>query len=150
MHNAFFMTPRPLLLGGLLVALVATAAATTPPTEGPVTKLAPFRVKDEAINSFGFDLKIYHDKQTKKVLRIFFGEIKSGSSAAALDIEPGDEIAKINGRPVSDFPAAIGVDSDLGKLFLARPPGDTLDLEIIRHRRETVTVKALPVTRFGR
>lgn len=138
-----------LLLFACLLAPFALAAETLPVPTGPVTKLDPFKVRDDPINSFGFDLRIYHDKATRKVTHIFFGEIKPGSSAAQLDIEPGDQIVAINGKPVTEFPAGIGADTELGKLFLARRPGETLDLEIIRHRRDRITVKAAPVSRFG-
>lgn len=138
----------------LLCALLASfgplfPADELPPTDGTVTKLAPFKVKDDPINSFGFDLLIYQNRKTKKITHIFFGEIRPGSSAQDLDILPGDQIVKIDGRPVTDFPAQIDRDSDLGKILLARHPGEKLDLEIIRHRRETVTVKARPVSRFS-
>jgi S1-C subfamily serine protease len=145
------MKTRLLLVWVLLSPLGLLAHATEQPrTDGTVTKLAPFTVKDDPINSFGFDLNIYQDRKTKKITRIFFGEIKPGSSAEELDILPGDQIVKINGRPVTDFPARIDAGSELGKLLLAREPGEKLDLEIVRHRRETVTVQARSVSRFGR
>lgn len=151
MHNANFMKPRLLLLCSLLGLLAPSARAAEPVRpEETVTKLEPFKVKDDPINCFGFDLMIYQDRKTKKITRMFFGEIKPGSSAHELDILPGDEIVKINGRAVTDFPAKIDNGSELGKLLLARQPGEKLDLEIVRHRRETVIVKALPVSRFSR
>lgn len=144
------MKPHLLFLLVLLGSLgPLLRASDTPPTDGTVTKLEPFKVKDDPINSFGFDLLLYQDRKTKKVTHLFFGEIKAGSSAHDLDILPGDQIVKINGRPVTEFAAKIDRDSELGKLLLARQPGEPLDLEIIRHRRETVTVKARPVSRFS-
>lgn len=133
-------------LGLLLVALVLSPGAAfatdakPPVVDGKVVKLDPFKVRDSPLNSFGFDLRIYYDKKTNKVARIFFGPIQENSSAAELDVQPGDELVTINGRPVSEFPAGVEMGTELGKLFLTRQPGDSLDLGIIRHRPGKITV----------
>lgn len=131
----------------LLAAMAVLGAKAAPPaTEGPTVKLEPLKVHDDPINCFGFDLKIYYDRKTDRVTRILFGEILPESSAARLDLQTGDEIKAINGRPVTDFPSRITIDTELGKLFLARRPGEKLDLAVIRHRPATVTVTAGFVT----
>lgn len=135
-----------------ILLLAATLTASPPPAEQPapdqITQLAPFRVHDDAINAFGFDLAIYWDKSTRKVTRVFIGTIQEGSSATALDVRPGDEIRKIDGRPVTEFDAGIGAGTEIGRLFLNRRPGAKLDLEIIRHRAATITVVAGPVREY--
>lgn len=144
MHNANFMKP---LWFAVLAAVPALAMSAAPPaTEGATVKLEPLKVHDDPINCFGFDLKIYYDKKTDRVTRIFFGEILEESSAAKLDVRTGDEIKAINGRPVTEFSARVAVDTELGKLFLARRPGEKLDLAVVRHRAATITVTAGFVT----
>ncbi|MBX3739018.1 MAG: hypothetical protein KF715_20155 [Candidatus Didemnitutus sp.] len=141
------MKPGPLLVFLALSFTAGFATAPQPPVaDGKVVKLDPFKVRDDPLNSFGFDLRIYYDKKTNKVSRIFFGPIQENSSAAELDVLPGDELVTINGRPVAEFPAGVELGTELGKIFLARKPGDTLDLGIIRHRpgKITVTVASPP------
>lgn len=137
---------KPSLIALLAAMAVLGTSAAPPATEGPAVKLEPLKVNDDPINCFGFDLKIYYDKKTDRVTRIFFGEILPESSAAKLDMQTGDEIKAINGRPVTDFSARITAETELGKLFLARRPGETLDLAVVRHRSATVTVTAGFVT----
>lgn len=144
MHNVNFMKPFWFAVLAVVAALALSAAP--PATEGPTVKLEPLKVHDDPINCFGFDLKIYYDKKTDRVTRIFFGEILPESSAAKLDVQPGDEIKAINGRPVTEFSARVTSDTELGRLFLARQPGEKLDLAVIRHRAATVTVTAGFVT----
>ncbi len=136
---------------GLFVALFALSLgaafatdAKPPAVDGKVVKLDPFKVRDDPLNSFGFDLRIYYDKKTHKVARIFFGPVQENSSAAELDVQPGDELVTINGRPVSEFPAGVEIGTELGRIFLARKPGDSVDLGIIRRRPDKITVTVRP------
>lgn len=139
------MRSRALLLFLALSLVPASAADPKPPATGEkIVKLDPFKVRDDPLNSFGFDLRIYYDRKTNKVARIFFGAIHESSSAAELDVQPGDELVSINGRPVSEFPSGVEMGTELGKLFLARKPGDSLDLGIIRHRPGKITVTVKP------
>jgi S1-C subfamily serine protease len=150
-HNANFMKPSWFALLALLTALALGVLSAAPPAvDGPTVKLAPLKVNDDPINCFGFDLKIYYDKKTDRVTRIFFGEVLPESSAAELDVQAGDEIKAINGRPVTEFSARVTIDTELGKLFLARRPGEKLDLAVVRHRAATVTVTAGFVTPLSR
>lgn len=149
------MKLRALLLAVLSLPLLASpttdSVATAPGGKmpsGPITRLEPFKVRDDPINSFGFDLAIYWDRGTRKVTRMFVGEIHEGSEAAELDLAVGDEIRKINGRPVTEFIAGVDAQSELGKIFLARKPGETLDLEIIRHRPGRIKLTAKPARPF--
>jgi len=135
------MRSRALLLLLALCLVPASAVEPKPPAASEkIVKLDPFKVRDDPLNSFGFDLRIYYDKKNHKVSRIFFGPIHESSSAAELDVQPGDELVSINGRPVSEFPSGVEMGTELGKLFLDRQPGDALDLGIIRHRPGKVTV----------
>jgi len=135
----------------VLAAPSADSTANTPPPpgskapSGPITRLEPFKVRGAPINSFGFDIAIYWDRKTRKVTRMFVGEVHDGSEAAELDLAVGDEIRTINGRPVTEFIAGVDAESELGKIFLARTPGETLDLEIIRHRPGRLKLTARPV-----
>lgn len=143
------MKSRALLVLLALSFGTAFPTDTTPPAAGDkVVKLDPFKVRDDPFNSFGFDLRIYYDKKTNRVARIFVGNIQENSAAAELDLQPGDELVTINGRAVAGFSAGVTQGTELGKLFLDRKPGDTLDLGIIRHRPGQITVTAGNPTRL--
>lgn len=126
----------------LCVILLTAIAAPPPPTDGTTTKLDPFLVREDPVNSFGFDLRVFWDRKTGKVTHIFFGKIQSEELARDLDLQAGDEIIKIAGRPVTEFDAHFKPDTELGKIFLARQPGAQLDLEIMRRRPGKITVTA--------
>lgn len=142
------MKPPALFAFLLLVPAFAAPPAPDNPPGDPITQLPPFKVHDDPINSFGFDLAVYWDRATRKVTRVFIGKIHENSAAAALDVQPGDEIRRINGRPVTEFDAGIGAGTELGEVFLDRRPGAKLDLDIIRHRPGRITVVAGPVREF--
>lgn len=104
--------------------------------------LEPMKITGTPIISYAIDIWIYQDPATKKVDRIFISKVWPNTDAAAAGLQVGDEILRIDGVPVKDFPAAVSVDSRLGKLFLNRRPGDPLKLEVLTRRAENVTLRA--------
>lgn len=109
--------------------------------EEPV-RLEPWVVKGDPINSFGFQLMIVIDRDAKKIVRAFVGEVIEGSSAHRSGLQPNDEVVKINGRPLAGMESRIDRDSELGRLLLAQRDGTMIDLEVISKRTRKLVVTA--------
>jgi C-terminal processing protease CtpA/Prc len=120
----------------LLLPLVSAVAE-----EEPV-RLEPVVVKDDPINSFGFQLMVVIDRDSKKIVRSFVGEVIEGSSAHRSGLQANDEVVKINGRPLAGMAARIDRDSELGRLLIAQRDGTMLDLEVISKRTRKLVVTA--------
>lgn len=132
------MTTLRILLAALFGSFGGVGATAT---EVPaLMQLEKFVVNGRAINSFGFDIHTYVNAENKIHLMLI-GQIAEGGSAFGRDLQPGDEIVKINGRPVRDFDRLVSPQSELGKLLLNRRPGDMLELEIIKRRPAKVTLR---------
>ncbi len=131
-----------LLLLVLVVPLFAAEEAAEAPTDSKVVVLKPLKVQGTATGDFSIDVHILVDPQTKKVLRILITRVTEHSDAAALGLQAGDEILKIDGVPVVGMDGIVAKDSQLGKIFLNRQPGDTANFEIAMQRTKTFTLRA--------
>lgn len=47
------------------------------------------------------------------------------------ELRAGDLVVRIDGRNVNEFPDGVGIDSELGKIFLNRVVGDVVKLDLI-------------------
>ncbi|HRI81084.1 MAG TPA: PDZ domain-containing protein [Opitutaceae bacterium] len=109
--------------------------------DNPV-RLEPMRIKEDPINSFGFQLKIMIDRDTKKIVRAYCGEVIEGSSAHRSGLQPNDEVVKINGRTLAGMDAHVSPDSELGRLLIGQRAGTMIDLEVISKRTKKLVVTA--------
>ncbi len=130
-----------LLALGLLVALSAKDKKPIE-VEDKIVELDPFKIKSAPISSFAFDIRVYSDKETGKVARIFITGVQEDGDAARLGLQAGDEIIKVDGMAVKGMEGRVAQDSQLGALFLNRAPGEPLNIEVITHRTEKLTVHA--------
>jgi C-terminal processing protease CtpA/Prc len=126
----------------LVVPLFAEEEAVQAPTDSKVVVLKPLKVQGTATGDFAIDVRIIVDGQTKKVRQMLITRVTEHSDAAALGLQAGDEILKIDGVPVAGMDSTIAKDSQLGKIFLNREPGDTLKLEVAMNRTRTITLHA--------
>lgn len=133
---------RSVLLPLVCAVSAVIGSATEPAKSDKPVQLAPFAVKGDPVNSFAFDLVVKLDKQTKRIAQLLISGVREGSDAEREGLRAGDEIVRINGRPITDFPADFSPGGDLNKILLNRPPGERLDLEIITRRTTSVTVRA--------
>jgi len=136
----------------LALLCLATVSAKDKPAGPPVANedkilvLEPFHIQGKPISSYAFDMRIYGDRDTKKVKRILVMRVLPGTDAEKLGLQPGDEIVKIDGVAVKDMDAEVAADSPLGRIFLNRDPGEPLNLEVIVRRSEKFTLHAQRVT----
>lgn len=139
---------------GILCAQVAEGAPPPIPLleclqvlEAPppgVVALAPFKVNGDAITSFPISLRIIGDRRLRRVIHLLvtdalrverdFGGGPSRDFDEESPIEVGDEIVTIDGRPATDFASAMGRDTELGRIFLNRHPGDEVRLQLVSAR----------------
>lgn len=110
-------------------------------TEEPV-QLEPMRIKEDPINSFGFQLKLMIDRNSRQIVRAVCGEVIEGSSAHRAGLQPNDEVVKINGRTLAGMTAQIGPGSELGRLLIAQRAGTMIDLEVISPRAQKIVITA--------
>lgn len=125
----------------VLAVLTAPVSAEPAAKEKPVV-LAPFAVKGDPVNSFAFDLVVQLDPKTKRIARLWIDGVREGSDAEKSGLRKGDEIVKLNGKPVTEFSPDFGPAGELNKLLLNRPAGERHDLEVMTRRTLNVTVRA--------
>jgi PDZ domain len=110
-----------------------------------VVGMEPVHVKDTPLTSFPISLEIVPDYATDRIVRILVNEVPEGSITERAGVKVGDEIIAINGRKITDFKVGVGKDSEIGRIFLNREPGDMVDLELMAHtpgrKSRTVTLR---------
>src|SRR5262245_41823778 len=130
----------------LLVALVSPvllAAADKPATkEDQLLILDPMVIRTEPTGSFAIEIGITINPDTRKIDRMFITDVLADSDADEAGLRAGDEIMKIDGRPVREFDAVFRKDSDLGRALRDRAPGDPIKLEIVVRRTQSYTLHA--------
>lgn len=130
-----------LLLIALMSSAASDAAAEAVKPLPPAEVLPPISVKGEVQCSFGFGVRLHRDPGTRKVLRLFVTKVRKGSSAAKLEVKPGDEILSINGEKVRGMDGEAKQGARLFSLLCNRSPGETVEMEIMdpdRVRRLTL------------
>jgi membrane-associated protease RseP (regulator of RpoE activity) len=134
------------------VTLFSTTPTVHPSTEGrrakrrtkkddPAIELEPFRVSGTPITSFPLELRVVMTKETRAVTSIIITDVLSSEETTRADIRAGDEILKINGRPVGDADDAIKHQSELTALLVNRPLHEKLRIEVRSPRLQTVTLR---------
>ena len=134
-----------LVLFMVALALVAPLAAEDEPSvpvDSKVIVLKPVKVQGTATSNFSIDVRIIVDAGTKKVYKIVITRVADHSDAAALGLAAGDEIVKIDDVPVAGMDPRIEKDSQIGRIFLNRQPGDPLNLEVVTQRTKQITLHA--------
>jgi C-terminal processing protease CtpA/Prc len=106
-----------------------------------VVTLVPYRVSGRAVGNFSIAIKVLYEPERKKT-QLIIVDVTQNSDAEKLGLQSGDEIVKIGGVPVEDMDPTVTKDSPLGKIFLNRVPGDTIDLEVVTRRTKQVTLHA--------
>lgn len=135
------MKPLPLLLA-LLVLVPAFGKEAPPAADDQVLKLDPLKIRENAIIAFAVNIVIYVEPETKKVTHIFITKVHPGTDADKAGLQEGDEIVKLDGEPVKGLDPRIVKDSPLGRILLNRAPGEPLNLEVITHRKQELTLRA--------
>lgn len=113
-----------------------------------VVCLDEMRVAGKPIGSFGISLQIFAVPETKQINRIVIYDVVPDSEAAGRGVRAGDEIVRVNGRTIHEFVVAFDRESEFGRLFVGRKPGDQITLELGHddqvERRITLTEGAEP------
>jgi len=91
--------------------------------------MTPYVVKDVPISDFpiGFDVL----RQGNRITEVIVNLVPPGSTTDRAGVKIGDAIVAINGRKVVDYATGVGKESEIGRIFLNRKPGDEVALEIL-------------------
>jgi S1-C subfamily serine protease len=136
------MKPALFLVSLAMLAPLSAKEKPTAPADGKVLELEPFKVKGTAASNFAIDIRILVDAGSGKVFKIVVTRVAEDSDASDLGLQVGDEIVSINGLPVAGMDSKVDLNSQIGRLFLNRHPGDSLKLEIMTRRTQKVTLRA--------
>jgi C-terminal processing protease CtpA/Prc len=128
-----------------------------PPGDSMKFEVFTRRVQDHTLRaphgqdagSFGLDLLVYAQPETKRVDRMFIGRVWPGSDAEKAGLRTNDEILKLDGAPVQGMVSPVTPDSALGRLLLNRKPGDALRFETAILRTQEFTLRAQRGLPFG-
>jgi membrane-associated protease RseP (regulator of RpoE activity) len=126
----------------LLLCAIALGKEAQPAVDEKVLRLDPIKIRENAIIDFAVDIVIYVEPETKEVTHIFITKVHPGTDADKAGLQEGDEIVKLDGKPVKGLDPRIIKDSPLGRILLNRTPGEPLNLEVITHRKQEVTLRA--------
>lgn len=99
-------------------------------SKDPVT-LEPYTVNDSPLISYPISFKVTRDRKANHVNEIIVSEVPEDSLTEKAGVKPGDRVIRINGRPAESFTAGVTRESELGKIFIDRPPGETVQLELL-------------------
>ena len=133
----------PLILLVLAAPLLAEESpAEAVPTDSKIVVLKPVKVQGTAASNFAIDVRIFVDAASKKVNKMVISRVSEHSDAAALGLQVGDEIVKINGTLVEGMDGRVDKDSPIGLLLLNRKTGDSLTLDVVSVRTRTITLHA--------
>ena len=130
------------LLAALLSPVLLLAADKPPAKQEQVLVLDPLMIRAEKIGSYAIEIGIKINADTKKVERMFVTGVRENSDAENAGLQPGDEIMKLDGRPVTEFDASLRKNGPLGRILIDRDLGDPLKLEVLVRRTQAFTLRA--------
>jgi hypothetical protein len=100
------------------------------PVPAGAVALTPFRVQEDPVTSFPISLRVTRDNRQDHLDHIFVTDVPEGSITEQVGVKIGDEILRIDGRPVVEFSGGLGRRSELGKILIDRRPGSTVELAL--------------------
>lgn len=100
------------------------------PVRADVVAMAPLRVRSNPVSNFPLSFEITRTESGERVASMVVTEVFGESRR--MGIRVGDAILSVDGRRTDEFSAGVGKESELGRIFLNRRPGDEVVLEILR------------------
>lgn len=113
--------------GSKNASLFASLKKAAPVPAGAVA-LTPFRVQEDPVTSFPISMRVTRDNRQDHLDHIFVTDVPEGSITEQVGVKIGDEILRIDGRPVVEFSGGLGRRSELGKILIDRRPGSTVEV----------------------
>ena len=101
------------------------------PTDEPTVVLEPMKVNGDTRLSFGFGLKVMRIEPTHLVLEMLVDRVQEGSEAESKGLKPGSKIVSIEGKDVSAYEATFVYGSELNRIFVDRPQGASVTLQVL-------------------
>jgi hypothetical protein len=100
-------------------------------SNGQPVVLEPMTIYGDTKLSFGFGLRVMRIENPRIVLEITVDRVKTGSDAERKGLKPGSRVVSINGRDVSGYEATFVNGSELNRLFVDRPEGASVTMEVL-------------------
>lgn len=100
--------------------------------------LEPMVVYGETKLAFGFGLRVVRIGNPHVLLELTVDRVKVGSEAERKGLKPGSRIVSINGREVSSYEATFVHGSELNSLFVDRPEGASVTMEVLAPGKKKV------------
>jgi len=123
---------------GQAEAKPAASAAPSPPaavaTETIV--LEPMVVPGDTRLAFGFSIKVTRIEGTHHTLEMQVERVQAGSDAERKGLKPGSRIFAVNGRKASSYEATFVHGSELNQIFVDRPEGAHVTLEVLLPKKK--------------
>lgn len=113
------------------------------PVDQKTVEMPAFRVKDDAICSFGISIRALTDRTTKKVVRLFISNVAPHSEAEKAEMKPGDEITALDGRTITQIDSDGKPGGELFRLLVNREPGEKIHLDYVTQEKRDVTLRAI-------
>lgn len=124
---------------GVIAAVPKDAALTSAPSfsllrkrfSGGVVALELYQVIGVPFTSYPISFDITRDRRTNRIKEITVSEVPSGSPTEAAGVKTGDLVLRINQRSVESFAGGVDRESELGRIFIKRPPGEKVELDLL-------------------
>lgn len=129
---------------GVAFSLLQRKVAGAPELVG----MKPYRVHDAALSDFPISFSVHGRPGSDRVQAIVVTEVAKDTILEKEGVEAGDAIVEIDGKKATDFSAGVGKDSELGRIFLNRSSGDTVELEIVSARSHRLIHLKLRASNF--
>ncbi len=101
------------------------------PQADGVETLDPYRVKSIPLTSYPISFRITRDRFTNMVSKIVVDEVPEKSETERAGVRPGDWVIRINGRDIKQIPGGVDNHTELGRIFIDRPLGETVALDLV-------------------
>lgn len=121
---------RPENAAGSAMAAFRLFRRNDPLSSGAVA-MTSYVVKDVPISDFPIGIDAIRNAGGDRFTGIVVNFVPRGSTTEQAGVKVGDAVIAINGRKAVDFAPGVGKDSELGRIFLNRKPGEQVELEIL-------------------
>jgi C-terminal processing protease CtpA/Prc len=86
--------------------------------------------------SFGFAIKVTRIEGTNALMEMQVARVQAGSDAERKGLKAGARIFAIDGKKASTYQATFAYGSELNRIFIDRPEGAKVTLEVLLPKKK--------------